>query len=322
MNYIVFDLEWNQPVDGKKNSERKLLFEIIEIGAVKLNEEKEIVDSFRELVRPQVYREINWHTKKMLRLKKGELKQGEKFKVVMNRFLKWCGTEDYIFCSWGPQDLTELQRNMQYYKMEPLSNQPIPFYNVQKLFGIQIGEEESAKNLEAAVELAGLEKDVPFHRAYGDAYYTAELFMRMEENLLKDHYSYDLYHIPHTKKDEIHICNDKENILITHGVEEKSDITMSRQMMAINCMKCGQKPVRAKVRWFSSNNKIFYSAGYCQEHGYIKGKLKIRKSEQGKYYAEKVLTYTTEEDVKKLKEKKKSLQKTAKGNKSDEAKCN
>lgn len=311
MNYIVFDLEWNQPADGKKNSERKLLFEIIEIGAVKLNEEKKIVDSFRELVRPQVYREINWHTKKMLRLKKGELKQGENFRTVMSRFLKWCGTEEHIFCSWGPQDLTELQRNMQYYRMEPLSHEPIPFYNVQKLFGIQIGEEESAKNLEAAVELAGLEKDVPFHRAYEDAYYTAKLFMRMEEDLLKDHYSYDLYHIPRTKKDEIRICNDKENILITHGVAEKTDITMSRQMMAINCMKCGQKPVRAKVRWFSSNNKIFYAAGYCQEHGYIKGKLKIRKSEQGKYYAEKILTYTTEEDVKKLKEKKITLQKAA-----------
>ena len=312
MKYIVFDLEWNQPDDGKKSSERKLLFEIIEIGAVKLNEDKKIIDSFCELVCPQVYQEINWRTKKMLGLKKGELNQGETFKTVMNRFLKWCGKEDYIFCSWGSQDLTELQRNMKYYRMEPLSNKPIPFYNVQKLFGIQIGEEESTKNLEAAVELAGLKKDVPFHRAYGDAYYTAKLFMRMDEDLLKNHYSYDLYHIPHTKKEEIRICNEKENILITRGVAKKKDITASRQMMAINCMKCGQKPVQAKIRWVSSNNKIFYAVGYCSKHGYIKGKLKIRKSEQGEYYAEKVLTYTTEEEFKQVKEKKKLLQKTIK----------
>lgn len=312
MNYIVFDLEWNQPDDGKKSSERKLLFEIIEIGAVKLNEDKKIIDSFCELVCPQVYQEINWRTKKMLGLKNGELNQGETFKAVMNRFLKWCGTEDYIFCSWGSQDLTELQRNMKYYRMEPLSNKPIPFYNVQKLYGIQIGEEESTKNLEAAVELAGLKKDVPFHRAFGDAYYTAKLFMHMDEKLLKNHYSYDLYHIPHTKKEEIRICNEKENILITRGVAKKKDITASRQMMAINCMKCGQKPVQAKIRWFSSNNKIFYAAGYCPKHGYIKGKLKIRKSEQGEYYAEKVLTYTTEEEINQVKEKRKLLQKTTK----------
>ena len=44
MNYIVFDLEWNQSPGGKRWSNSRLPFEIIEIGAVKLNEKKEIVD--------------------------------------------------------------------------------------------------------------------------------------------------------------------------------------------------------------------------------------------------------------------------------------
>ena len=44
MNYIVFDLEWNQSPGGKRWSNSRLPFEIIEIGAIKLNEEKEIVD--------------------------------------------------------------------------------------------------------------------------------------------------------------------------------------------------------------------------------------------------------------------------------------
>ena len=47
MNYIVFDLEWNQSPGGKRWSNSRLPFEIIEIGAVKLNEKKEIVDSPR-----------------------------------------------------------------------------------------------------------------------------------------------------------------------------------------------------------------------------------------------------------------------------------
>ena len=41
MNYIVFDLEWNQSPGGKRWSNSQLPFEIIEIGAVKLNEKKE-----------------------------------------------------------------------------------------------------------------------------------------------------------------------------------------------------------------------------------------------------------------------------------------
>ena len=49
MNYIVLDLEWNQCPYGKGRENKKLPFEIIEIGAVKLNEKREIVDSFSRL---------------------------------------------------------------------------------------------------------------------------------------------------------------------------------------------------------------------------------------------------------------------------------
>ena len=33
-NYIVFDLEWNQSIEGKEHSIEHFPFEIIEIGAV------------------------------------------------------------------------------------------------------------------------------------------------------------------------------------------------------------------------------------------------------------------------------------------------
>lgn len=56
MNYIVFDLEWNQNPAGKKSRNDKLPFEIIEIGAVKVNSRKEITDSFHRLIKPQVYK--------------------------------------------------------------------------------------------------------------------------------------------------------------------------------------------------------------------------------------------------------------------------
>ncbi len=49
MNYIVFDLEWNQSPGGKKYSNSRLPFEMIEIGAVKMNEQREVVVCFRDL---------------------------------------------------------------------------------------------------------------------------------------------------------------------------------------------------------------------------------------------------------------------------------
>ena len=58
MNYIVFDLEFNQGYKYKrKNKSRinpKCRFEIIQIGAVKLNDKLETIDRFDKLVKPQI----------------------------------------------------------------------------------------------------------------------------------------------------------------------------------------------------------------------------------------------------------------------------
>ena len=54
MDYIIFDLEWNQSsqpggVDSQGNA---LPFEIVEIGAVKLNENRDMIGEFSELIKP------------------------------------------------------------------------------------------------------------------------------------------------------------------------------------------------------------------------------------------------------------------------------
>ena len=73
MNYIVFDLEWNQAADLRTRRANSLLFEIIEIGAVKLNEKKEQIDDFHELIKPQVFHTMNQVTGDLIHLKMEQL---------------------------------------------------------------------------------------------------------------------------------------------------------------------------------------------------------------------------------------------------------
>ncbi|MBR5421074.1 MAG: exonuclease domain-containing protein [Lachnospiraceae bacterium] len=190
MNYIVFDLEWNQPQDGKPTAERALAFEIIEIGAVKLDEDFQIVDRYDQLVRPQVYHQINWRIRKMLDLKRGELSGGRLFPRAASEFLEWCG-EDPLWCTWGSQDVAELRRNMKFYNMTQLSEDPVPYINVQRLYGIHIGNTAQSRSLETAVKELELPMEVPFHRAYGDAWYTARVLEYLPEELKNGHLSYD-----------------------------------------------------------------------------------------------------------------------------------
>ena len=46
MDYVVFDLEWNQGNTGKEGEAKGIPFEIIEIGAVKLNADFEMTGQF------------------------------------------------------------------------------------------------------------------------------------------------------------------------------------------------------------------------------------------------------------------------------------
>ena len=61
ISYIVFDLEWNQSPRGKVGKLPDLPSEIIEVGAVKLDENLETVSEFSRFVRPFIYKKLRAH---------------------------------------------------------------------------------------------------------------------------------------------------------------------------------------------------------------------------------------------------------------------
>lgn len=54
MNFVILDLEWNGTYSRRIKS---FINEIIEFGAVKVDEQLHIIDTFEALVRPQVGKE-------------------------------------------------------------------------------------------------------------------------------------------------------------------------------------------------------------------------------------------------------------------------
>ena len=300
MHYIVFDLEWNQSKTGLEKETKEIPFEIIEIGAVKLDEEFRLEDKFQRFIRPQVYRELHEVTRNLIHIKMEELETGKAFPLVMKEFLDWCG-EDYIFCTWGPLDLTELQRNMKFYYMEPLADGPIKFYDVQKLFSIGFEDRKTRRALEHAVDFLQIEKDIPFHRAFSDAYYTAKVLAKIDKPVLIN-YSFDVFSAPKSKKEEIRIVFDNYMKHITREFDYKLELLSDREIMSVKCYIC-RKNIKRKIRWFTPNSKHYYSVGCCDVHGYMKAKIRVKKSEDDKIYAVKTLKLISEEEMNALKER-------------------
>ena len=297
MNYIVIDLEWNQSNTGEEPEVKEIPFEIIDIGAIKLNSEKMMIDEFNQLVKPAVYQHMHKITSNLIHLHMKDLQKGRPFVEVMGDFLSWCG-EDYIFCTWGPLDLYELKRNMRYYHMEPLAGKPICFLDVQKLFSIAFEDKKQRRSLEYAIDYLKIEKDIPFHRAFSDAYYTARILSCLEEEILEN-YSIDTYILPKNRQEEIHVMFHDYMKYISREFPDKQRALEDREVISTKCYLC-HKNLRKKIRWFSPNGKHYYSVSHCPVHGYMKSKIRIRKSESDSIYVIKTSKFISEEDCQKI----------------------
>lgn len=297
----MLDLEWNQSNTGKEQEVKEIPFEIIDIGAVKLDKQRKVTDVYNQLVKPTVYEQMHLITGNLIHLHMKDLENGKPFTEAMELFLSWCG-ENFIFCTWGPLDLYELQRNMHYYQMEPLSDKPIRFLDVQKLFSIAYEDKKSRRSLEYAIDHLKIEKDVPFHRAYSDAHYTAEILSLIDESVLEN-YSIDTYILPKTRQDEVHVMFHDYMKYISREFPDKQKAMEDKEVTSTKCYLC-RRNIRKKIRWFTPNGKHYYSISLCPVHGYMKSKIRIRKSGNDKVYVVKTSKFISKEECKKILQKK------------------
>ena len=94
MNYIVMDMEWNQPWPGSPSAKKVLPVqirgEIIQIGAVRVTEDQQVADEFQILIKPKYYRHLNRRVSKLTGIKESRLREeGVPFDEAIAEFRKW-----------------------------------------------------------------------------------------------------------------------------------------------------------------------------------------------------------------------------------------
>lgn len=114
MNYIIFDLEWNNAYNYKT---KKGMNEIIEIGAVKLDSRLEIVDTFKQLIKPRLSKKLGGRFKNLTNISMAEINEtGIDFDDAFSDFARWGRGENNIFLSWSKSDLYTLVDNFVKFK--------------------------------------------------------------------------------------------------------------------------------------------------------------------------------------------------------------
>ena len=77
-------------------------------------------------------------------------------------------------------------------------------------------------------------------------------------------------------------------------------------MNSTRCPVCAVAAKR-KIRWFTTNSKQYYSVSLCQSHGLVKGKIRMKKTENDTFYVIKTIKLIDTADAKKIQEKQESL---------------
>ncbi len=183
MNYIVMDLEFNQPFDFSRNTKKKanpaMPFEIIQVGCVKLNDRFEKIDELNIIIKPTLYKRIHPFVQKITGITQAKINSGESFETAYRKLVNMID-EESVFCVWGDVDLKLLFKNVSYYSLDE-TRLTKNYINVQKIaskkLGIGGGNLIGLKN---AIELFEIEIDNQFHDAYNDAVYTSFVLQKLD----------------------------------------------------------------------------------------------------------------------------------------------
>jgi len=279
MNYVVLDMEWNQPWPGSPSARKVLPVairgEIIQLGAVRVTEAQEVADEFQVMVKPKYYRHLNRRVSKLTGIKESRLKaEGVPFPEAMEQFKAWCG-EDIVFLTWGFDDIGILRENLKLYGLEDGWTEK--WYNAQMIFNAQTDGSNAQKALKTAMEIFGIEPSRPAHDALGDAYHTALICARLDlkrgaaeyDEALKSHENgFHGAELPGciARKVFYDYADKRVALSAMSGEENICPICQSRMLGS---------------RWFAQPGHRYMDLATCPEHGKILIPVRLSLQEGG-----------------------------------------
>lgn len=178
MYYVILDLEWNNAYDRKSKG---FINEIIEIGAVMLDEELQEVSRFSSLIRSQIGKKLRGSVKQLTHITNEDLDSGIPYTKALSELRRWIGARPNTVITWGDGDIRVLIDNCRHLngiEIVPfLSN----YADLQRYFQMIFNTSPARQvGLSSAAEILGIdESGFSHHRALDDSLLTAELFRKI-----------------------------------------------------------------------------------------------------------------------------------------------
>lgn len=291
MYYITFDLEWNQAYAQKalavqRQLSSRLRGEVIQIGAVKLNEDMQPCGSYQIIVKPKYFKKLHRHVSELTGISQEMMDSGASMPEAEESFRRFCGN-DFVFLTWGPDDIPMLKENLHVHGID--SKWLERSYDLQVIFNRQTDGLKKQRSLEYAMEYFEIPQRLHAHDALNDAYFTALVAAKLD--VKRGVLEYDKEKGEHLEESVIGDADGGDDGYVTIGEMLEDDI-----VAAPVCPICGEKLEKCGKPLHSKGQK--YTFVYkCKKDGDMILTLKLHRNFNDTWRAKRTLDLATEEKL-------------------------
>lgn len=261
------DLEWNDAYCKKLHG---FVNEIVEIGAVKLDENFNEIDRFSQIVRSAITKRLSTRFRELTGITNEQMQQGILFEDALCSYKAWAG-DDSITLTWSNSDLHTLYHNCINFIGDYNAAKIGKYVDLQKYFQYELSlNGEPQKNqisLSNAAILFGINFEADsLHRALDDSYIAASI---LKKCYVKKHF--DSFVID-TNNDDFY----KKMMYKVHYLSDMSDSAIDKSKLNINCPKCKKQAKR--IAGWKNIKPWFHSFFLCEECNLkFKGAIALKK---------------------------------------------
>lgn len=248
MNYILLDLEWNNAYCKKSGG---FVNEIIEFGAVKLDEQFRELERFDQMVRSSLTKNLTGRFRELTGITNEQMREGIPFADALAAYRKWAG-EDTVTLTWSDSDLRTLYDNCQLFTDSERNARIGKYVDLQRYFQYELSLlGKGSKNqisLSNAAALFNIDiGDQTLHHAVDDSSIAASILRRC---YCKEHF-------------EPFICDtDAEEFyqklrFKAYYIHDLNSPLIDKSKLSFSCPVCKKKAKRIKawkykIPWFQS----------------------------------------------------------------------
>lgn len=177
--YVIVDLEMCNVPKTVRRAAYHCRNEIIQIGAVLVDESLEIADEFVTYVKPQ-FGTIDAYIEELTGISRKDVSGAPCIKDALERFMSWV-PDDAVMVSWSMSDESQIRKETEAKNIviDRLREYLESWVDCQKTFGERMDNQRSYKLSEALI-IANIDYDDGEHDALVDSKNTAQLFIKME----------------------------------------------------------------------------------------------------------------------------------------------